>query len=150
MQALLNKQPMRRPNCEQLLEHPFLAVTDQQDAQKAKAEQRSSSSSRAQQQSAAQKQRPMAEEATDAKREPPCSSGSLGEAVPMAAAGAAGAESQKARQQRLDVPSGRHATSSLHMTWASGLQQGHMTSNQDLRFPEVGASCRDLTLCACT
>ena len=137
MQALLNKQPMRRPNCEQLLEHPFLAVTDQQDAQKAKAEQRSSSSSRAQQQSAAQKQRPMAEEAKDAKREPPCSSGSLGRAAPRAAAGAAGAESQKAGQQRLDGPSGRYATSSLHVTCACGLHQGHMIALQELRYPEV-------------
>ena len=114
---------MRRPNCEQLLEHPFLAVLDQQDAQKAEAEQRSSSRSRPHQQSA-QKQRPMAEEA---KRETPCSTGSSGRAVPDAAAPAADTKSWQAGQRRLNEPSGRHATISLHVTWAYCLQQGHFT-----------------------
>ena len=145
MQALLDKQPMRRPNCEQLLEHPFLAVIEQQDAQKAEAEERPSSRNRPQQQSAAQEQRPMAGEP---KGEAPSSLGSLGRAAPTAAACAAGAESQKAGQQRLDGPSGRHATSSLHVTWAYGLQQGYMIAVQEMRYPEVWISLqRSDTLC---
>ena len=147
VQALLNKQPMRRPNCEQLLEHPFLAVIEQQNAQKEEAEERPSSRNRPQQQPAAQKQRPMAGEA---KREAPSSLGSSGRAAPMAAACAAGAESQKAGQQRLDGPSGRHATSSLHVTWAYGLKEGYLIAVQEMKDPEVGIACRDLTLCACT
>ncbi len=43
MQALLDKQPLRRPSCERLLEHPFLWEDEPQEAVEATAEPSSAS-----------------------------------------------------------------------------------------------------------